>query len=152
MSKATTTTTKRGKKKDFEAPEITNGIGAFLFSENCQYSGEWNIIEGIKKKHGKGKYTEGNNVYEGDFDNDEMHGQGKMTFASKAVYEGQLVRNKFEGTGKYTWPDKAVYEGEWKNNRMHGDGVYTSKDGKKWIGKFYNGNGEGLDRELIDAL
>jgi hypothetical protein len=33
---------------------------------------------------------------------------------------------------------------------MHGDGVYTSADGKKWIGKFYNGNAEGLERELID--
>lgn len=32
---------------------------------------------------------------------------------------------------------------------MHGKGVFTSKDGKRWQGTFYNGVGDGIERELV---
>jgi hypothetical protein len=150
MSRTKSAAGKKGKKKEEEIEEITQGNGVFIFSDNCKYTGDWLIAEGVKRKHGKGTYIEGDNIYKGDFSNDEMHGQGEMTFASGATYIGQFVHNKFEGQGTYVWPDNSSYTGSWRNNRMHGDGVYTSADGKRWIGKFYNGNAEGLERELID--
>lgn len=95
-----------------------------------------------------GKYQEGDYSYEGEWDNDEMHGQGKFVYASGAVYEGGWSHNKYHGKGKYTWPDGRTYEGEWQENKMHGHGVYTDIDGRKWEGQFFNGSGPGLTCQL----
>jgi hypothetical protein len=142
----------RGKDKgnlEEVEPVITKGRGAFQFSEDIKYDGEWLIIENnVKVKHGQGTYQEGQNIYEGNFDQDAQQGKGKMIYYSGAVYEGDFSKGKYEGYGKYLWPDKSCYVGEWRDNRMHGKGTYTSADGKLWQGTFYNGTGEGLQREL----
>jgi hypothetical protein len=142
----------RGKDKgnlEEVEPVITKGKSAFQYSDDIKYDGEWLITEtNTKVKQGLGVYTEGRNVYEGNFDNDVQHGKGKMVFASGAQYEGDFNRGKFEGYGTYLWQDKSCYVGEWKENRMHGKGTFTSSDGKVWQGTFYNGTGEGLQREL----
>lgn len=52
----------------------------------------------------------GSYSYTGDWVDDEMHGQGKFTFASGAVYRGCFEHNKFQGQGSYTFPDGKQYE------------------------------------------
>ncbi len=37
-------------------------------------------------------------VYQGQFENDKMHGDGKYMYKSGKVYEGQFVRNMMEGS------------------------------------------------------
>ena len=32
------------------------------------------------------------------------------------VYEGNYVDGVMSGQGRYTWPDGLVYDGEWVNN------------------------------------
>lgn len=47
----------------------------------------------------------GSYSYTGDWVDDEMHGQGKFSFASGASYLGCFEHNKFQGEGTYTFPD-----------------------------------------------
>ena len=41
---------------------------------------------------------------------DDMHGQGRFTFASGASYQGCFEHNKFSGEGNYTFPDGKQYQ------------------------------------------
>lgn len=98
----------------------------------------------LRYRHGKGRYEEGAYSYEGAWEEDRMHGQGKMTFASGAVYEGAFVNDKFHGQGTYTWPDGRVYVGAFFENKFHGDGQFTDVQKHVWTGQFFNGTGPGL--------
>jgi hypothetical protein len=52
------------------------------------------MLGGIKQKHGTGKATyaglqgQGQESYDGEWENDLMHGRGKYIFANGSVYEG----------------------------------------------------------------
>lgn len=97
-------------------------------------------------RHGRGTYVSPVLRYTGDWDEDEMHGRGTLSFvASGNTYEGDFVRGKFEGTGVYRWADGSKYEGGWRDNHMHGEGVFLDVDGNVWKGKYYNGSGPGLE-------
>lgn len=47
--------------------ESERGNGVFIFPNGAKYEGEWQMIEGIVKRHGKGVFTEGDAVYTGTF-------------------------------------------------------------------------------------
>jgi hypothetical protein len=51
----------------------------------------------------------GSYSYTGDWVNDEMHGQGRFTFASGASYQGCFENNRFQGVGRYTFSDGKLY-------------------------------------------
>ncbi|KEG06680.1 central apparatus associated protein C1a-18 [Trypanosoma grayi] len=96
-------------------------------------------------RHGRGVFTSPLVRYDGDWQEDEMHGSGELRFLTTGdTYRGQFVRGMFEGSGTYTWASGAVYDGAWRSNRIHGLGTYTDVQGKVWSGKFYNGTGPGL--------
>ncbi len=102
--------------------------GKFFFPNDAVYEGEYKELaadedeaaeaegeEEVEKqptrlRHGTGTYTEMGNTYQGAWEEDKMTGQGKFSYASKAVYEGQWKENKYDGEGKYTWPDGSSYE------------------------------------------
>ena len=87
---------------------------------------------------GKGTITYDNDdVYEGEFQDAEPHGVGKMTYKDgricegiwkkgKIKYEGELNENgKPHGRGKWIYSNRTrtyEYEGEWENGNRHGDG------------------------------
>lgn len=58
------------------------------------------------------------------------HGQGTLTVppaggpVGREYYEGNWEEDKMHGTGTYYYPDGSIYRGEWKNNLHHGVGVY----------------------------
>ena len=81
--------------------------GAFAFVDGSRYEGEYlvGVGEGPPVRHGEGKYTNGAEEYTGQWKNDKMCGKGKYVFASGAVYEGSFDDNKFHGQGRYTWPN-----------------------------------------------
>ena len=83
----------------------------------------------VKRKVGSGKFTSGQESYEGEWLDDEMHGLGTLNFSTGAVYEGEFRGNKYHGEGKYTWNDGGAYEGGWRESKMHGFGEYKDKDG-----------------------
>ena len=40
--------------------------------------GEYTVVNGVQRKHGRGKYADGHASYAGDWDNDKMHGKGEF--------------------------------------------------------------------------
>ena len=60
-------------------------------------------------------------VYEGEFENNMRHGQGKLTFyEDNSSFEGQWENDKFI-KGKYSLPTEyTVYDGKFENGQFHG--------------------------------
>eukprot|EP00906_Rhabdomonas_costata_P029509 RCo041635 len=142
---------KPGKDEELPPEEPSEGTGVFIYEDGSRYEGGW-VKDGVPlviKRKGFGVYIDGNNRYEGQWENDKMKGEGSFYFDSGAVYKGWWTDNQFEGKGTYTWPDSSCYEGSWRSNRMHGEGVYRDVNGKRWHGKFYNGTGPGLNQEIL---
>ena len=89
-----------------------HGKGELIFRDGSFYKGKF--IEGAF--HGIGFFSEKtgtnllkypNSKFEGEFNNDEINGFGKLTFE-----------------------DGTSYEGTFKNNLMHGTGLITNLEGK----------------------
>ena len=81
-------------------------------------------------------------VYEGDFNDDEMSGDGRILFKDTSVYYGEMKNNSCEGYGTMTWENGKKYQGFFKNNYKHGEGIYSTKiDGKEksFHAEFENG-------------
>jgi len=51
-----------------------------------------------------------------------------------SIYEGEFKDDRIEGEGKFTWGPDRIYNGQWKNNSLHGFGIFIKK------GKIYVGN------------
>jgi hypothetical protein len=126
-----------------EAPvAVTNktGTGKFQFPDGALYEGEWIQINGVQQRHGEGKYTDGDETYEGNWVNDVLTGDNCVVkLASGARYSGEMKDHLYDGVGKYVWSDSAEYTGGWCKSKMHGEGTYTGPDGVKWSGTFRNG-------------
>ncbi len=58
--------------------------------------------------------------YEGYWDRDKKHGEGKCTYPDNSVYWGDMKHDIRDGWGQFTWANGNQYEGQWKNNRMEG--------------------------------
>ena len=140
------------KNQPTEPEEPEEGSGSYVFEDGAKYTGQWTMItvaEGqdkVMQRHGKGKMMEHGNLYDGEWVQDAMEGQGCFTFKDTSNYTGTWLRNRYEGRGAFKWPDGSAYDGQWRAGLMHGEGKYTDLNGKLWHGKFYNGTGPGLCR------
>ena len=43
-----------------------------------------------------------------------------MFFTNGSVYEGEFTEGLICGNGKYMWEDGRMYDGEWKDSKMNG--------------------------------
>ncbi|CAD8122781.1 unnamed protein product [Paramecium sonneborni] len=131
-----------------EAAIQTEGTGRFEYQDGTVYEGQWKLIEGKKVKHGKGRIVIASSLstdndlkeeYNGEFENDQMCGEGVYIYKSGAIYRGQFRDNRHNGIGFYQFPEGCTYEGEWVNHKMHGEGVFIDKEGNRWEGEFVEG-------------
>ena len=109
---------------------------------NGTYKGE--RVNG--KKEGKGTYKwEDGSIYNGDFKDDMIEGNGNLVVKNVGEYQGQFSKNKKNGTGLFKFKNGDIYEGTWLDDKMEGQGTYTFKNGSKYVGTFSNNmfNGEG---------
>jgi hypothetical protein len=88
-------------------------------------------------------------VYEGNFKDGKLNGQGKIITKNGSIYEGQFKDNNLNGQGKIIdieYNGCWVYEGEFKDNLLNGQGKIISKNGC-WVyeGEFKDNllNGQG---------
>lgn len=143
-----------------EVPQ--SGYGRFEYINGTLYVGNWKMHNGAKVKHGHGKITfpsvaasAGNDLgseeYEGDWEDDLMHGFGSYRYTSGAIYNGQWNHGKQEGKGTIKYADGSGYEGAWNANKMHGEGVYIDTEGIKWNGIFVNGTFESKLQKKLQA-
>ena len=53
-------------------------------------------------------------VYEGEWKDDMMHGQGIYDYVDGRKYLGEWKCGKQDGQGSETWPNNDTYEGQYK--------------------------------------
>lgn len=103
---------------------------------NGVYSGEF--VDG--KRHGSGQmqYNEVEYffpyLYQGNWENDVIQGEGKMQYNDKSIYEGLWVRGNRHGLGKMTYNNGDKYNGCWVNDRKEGEGTMTFKNKDHYTG------------------
>ena len=122
-----------------------NGQGTMVWPDGSSFTGEW-----LNDCRVKGKLTmTDDNVYEGQFRDDKLHGVGQITYK-----RDQLV---FKGIFKYGFAsklgvltnlvDNSVYIGEIEDLKKNGVGILIDKDnlGRSFQGEFQDdmayGNG-----------
>ena len=86
----------------------------------------------------------GNNVYEGDFKNGKLEGEG-ICIERGIKYKGMFKNGLKSGDGREEWPDKSFYCGQFEKNLKHGNGKFSWSNGNEFEGDFEDGNisGEG---------
>lgn len=121
------------------------------FDDGSIYTGQmWN-----GKRHGRGRWTFANGMYDGQWEDDVQSGEGVQQwddgrsyvghFADGAFdgmgrmdwitpkgpmsYEGQYRKDKKDGKGKFSWADGRVYSGQWADGKRHGVATYKSTSG-----------------------
>lgn len=75
-------------------------------------------------------------IYEGGFVNDQMAGNGKMTYANGDIYEGGMAESKKQGQGKFVFANGNSYEGTYEKDVMSGYGVFIWASGTRYEGYF----------------
>ncbi|XP_070533586.1 MORN repeat-containing protein 1-like isoform X2 [Ptychodera flava] len=86
---------KKDKEKEETQPAVLKGV--YMFPNGDKYDGEYSRSdEGVLERCGLGQHTTADGtLYEGNWENDRMNGQGKLYHPSGAVYEGDFVNNMF---------------------------------------------------------
>lgn len=76
-------------------------------------------------------------VYEGNWEDDVMSGQGVYSWSDGSQYDGAFQNGKMHGPGRFMWPDSSTYEGTWHSGQMTGHGRLDYRfDGTSWQGRF----------------
>jgi hypothetical protein len=79
----------------------------------------------------RGTYTRSNgDRYEGEFENDAMHGEGVYSWPNGDTYTGQFKNGKMNGNGTYRHVDGSIYVGEFSDDQKHGYGKLTTDAGE----------------------
>ena len=124
-------------------------ISSFFISLMCVSSQSWALpacpsSPPYNNCYGSHTFSTGN-TYEGEWQNNKIHGQGIFTFTNGEKYVGNNKDNKKHGIGTLSFPDGNKYEGKFKNNKFNGQGTFTFANGDKFVGRYNDGkrNGQG---------
>lgn len=135
-------------------------IEDFLFENNTKYdniipikiqtsSGDLQYYQGSYnwegKCHGPGIWCKNNNIYLGNFSNDEFCGKGIFIDPKGNYYFGDWNHNKCNGQGKLVIDEIEAYQGDFKDNKKSGEGIEHFDNMDVYFGHYYNGvkNGNG---------
>ena len=121
---------------------FVTGKGILKNNIDNEYKGDF--VKNIRE--GKGILKTSKFIYEGDFKNNVLCGNGKINFIEDGhFYEGEFNNNNIEGKGIFKWKNGDIYEGYMKNGKMDGYGTYKYFDGDFYEGYYINGlkNGKG---------
>ena len=99
--------------------ETLDGYGTMFYDieKTTYYQGNWR--DGLK--HGTGTLVciacNPNYTYIGDWENDKMHGFGKIIYPGTGYYEGEIWNNRYEGSGKFVFDTGKIFDGTYANNK-----------------------------------
>jgi hypothetical protein len=83
-------------------------------------------------------------VYDGQIQDNERNGPGKMNYANGDVYTGLWLDDQRNGQGNITYANGNTYQGNWKADKMKGIGKFIHKSPEqeqfdwKFCGEFEN--------------
>lgn len=134
---------------------IPNNKG-IIYNFSGKYIYEGDFINGVMEGDGIIKYSDGT-YYEGQFRNDKYQGKGKIVFKNGGSYEGDFNNNLIHGKGKYIYPGGKIYEGDFQNGMKHGFGKISWSENKYFEGFWINNrqHGEGkyyLNGRTLNAI
>lgn len=120
---------------------VMDGEGTLILNTGDKYVGKFK--DGQANGYGILYYANGK-LYEGDWQNNELHGKGKLTYAAndelgRKYYEGEFFSDAIQGTGKMVWNDGDWYYGQWVDGHVDGKGEYHYADGRKFVGTHKKG-------------
>jgi hypothetical protein len=144
-----------------------HGDGFLITSDGNKFIGNW--VEDCFSGFGRAIDNKGN-LFEGNFLNYKLHGNGKMVSFEKDYcyvgnwvegkregkgreetneywYEGDFLENKKEGVGKHFFKFlDETYHGEFKDDEINGTGVYKCNNNDTFTGDFWKGkmHGKGI--------
>lgn len=99
--------------------------------------------------HGSGTWVKDNNIYFGNFCNDEFSGNGIFINSKGEYYFGDWKHNKCDGKGRIVIDDIIVFEGEFSNNEKCGEGIEHYKNSDVFFGNFYKGIKKGNGKYIF---
>ncbi|RJG51172.1 C13 family peptidase [Motilimonas pumila] len=93
----------------------------------------------------RGEVTAKDFSYQGEIQNNQLNGEGRLTLTGGERYSGQFKDDQYHGQGRLELPTGGVYIGEFKLGQFDGVGTYTDRE-YKYIGQFQQGQltGQGL--------
>lgn len=107
------------------------------YKNGDKYQGQWLNNE----EHGQGTYTWANgDKYIGKFVEGKRTGRGTYFLADGSKYVGEFRDDKAHGQGTFTWVNGDIYVGEFRDDKRHGKGTYTWANGTSWTGQWRNGS------------
>ena len=117
----------KGSRPASAASRVLDDINANDNPE-CSWEGPLGIVytyEGATReggiKHGDGRLFSSASglVYDGQWSNNEYHGEGKLYLENLDVYEGSFVNGEREGRGKLSSPDGTITDVEWRKDKIY---------------------------------
>jgi len=91
-------------------------------------------------------------VYDGNWEDDVMSGQGVYSWSDGSSYDGAFVNGKMHGPGRFMWPDGSTYEGTWHSGQMTGHGRLDYRfDGNFHQGRFQRDAFQKHDGKWVDV-
>lgn len=117
--------------------------GYIYYENGSEYKGE--IKSYMRDGKGNFKTKNNNEIYVGEWKEDQKEGEGELTFKDGTKYIGEFKNDKFNGKGKMQWKDGIYYDGEFMNDYLHGKGYLRGNNGHIYNGNFQHGyfHGEG---------
>ncbi|MDM8558281.1 hypothetical protein [Candidatus Parabeggiatoa sp. HSG14] len=128
--------------KDMYEGEFVNGIlngkGLYMWMDKAYFAGRFK--NGIPQVPHVGCYVDDPRLrgnYSGECRNSKAYGRGKAKGID--LYEGEFINGIINGQGTYVWPNGDRYVGQFEKGKASGRGTMKSTDGFEKSGFWRNG-------------
>lgn len=118
-----------------------NGRGIMAFNDGSIYEGDWN--NSVMCGQGTCTFSDGVTEYSGEWKNGSPDGKGCFLYSNGDRYDGFWENGLMEGLGVYVYHNSEVYDGRWKRNKPHGHGRFIYRNGNIYEGQWLNGKRDG---------
>ncbi|XP_071176773.1 MORN repeat-containing protein 1-like isoform X24 [Mytilus edulis] len=112
-----------------------HGRGIMEFPDSSEYEG--NFVH--NRKNGYGVMRTPLTQYDGGYQGNMRHGEGRMVYANGDRYEGYWVADKRHGPGVLHCADGSIFDGNFDNDEFHGHGLYRHISGVIYDGMWLKG-------------
>eukprot|EP00451_Oxyrrhis_marina_P018647 CAMPEP_0204351562 /NCGR_PEP_ID=MMETSP0469-20131031/31221_1 /ASSEMBLY_ACC=CAM_ASM_000384 /TAXON_ID=2969 /ORGANISM="Oxyrrhis marina" /LENGTH=321 /DNA_ID=CAMNT_0051338143 /DNA_START=12 /DNA_END=974 /DNA_ORIENTATION=+ len=85
-------------------------------------------------------------VFDGQFQDNQRHGDGELRYANGDVYSGQFKKGLRHNKGDLRMASGGEYSGHWRRDKWDGEGYLRFADGREYHGQFVDGRMTGKGR------